>query len=342
MNKNKFKLDRPRVLVYPVTYRCNSRCKMCNIWDLDPGPEISAADLNNVLNDKFLSHSIEFINITGGECFLRKDICELIELFVKKCPNLITVGFASNGFATKTILRAIDRLIAITLPSNIYLSIGLSFDGLEHVHDDVRGVAGGFSRMIETLKKLRQLEKIYWPKFAVGVGTNINAITIDHLDLTYKYFTENNIRASFTPVVTSDLYFQNVDNNDTFGLTSDMREKAYRFFCKLKKEKYIDNFYFKFAKGWLLEGKRSVGCIFQTSGIFLAPNGDLYPCMMFQEFKMGNLLETRFSDIWQQNRLDSIYQELSNHCPNCGSDCFIEKASIKNRIKRTLYYTLFR
>jgi len=340
MNKKRFKLDRPRVLLFPVTYRCNAKCKMCNIWDIDPGAEISPADLDNILKDQSLANSIEFIDITGGECFLRKDLCELIRVFVNRCPNLITIDLASNGFATKRIVEAAEKMIAITLPSNIFLSIGLSFDGLGHVHDEVRGVPGGFDRMIETLEKLRCFEDLYSPKFAVGVGANINAITIDHLDDTYDYFRKHDIPASFTPVVSSDHFFQNADNKESFDLTPDMRKKAYDFFCKLKKDKYIDNFYFKFAKAWLLEGKRSVGCIFQGSGILLEPNGDVYPCMSFQKFKMGNLMETSFSEIWQQDRLEKIYQEMAGYCPRCGSDCFIEKASIKNRVKRNLYYNL--
>lgn len=340
MSNKRFEIDRPRVLMYPVTYRCNAKCKMCNIWDLEHGPELSATDLDTILADQFLAHSIEFINITGGECFLRKDLCDLVKVFVDRCPNIITIGFSSNGFSPNNILCTVGRLIAMTLPSNILLSVGLSFDGLGHIHDEVRGIPGGFERMMETLAGLRHLEKIYSPKFAFGVGANVNALTIDHLDDTYQYFRQHDIPGSFTPVISSELFYQNVDSRETFELTPEMRKRAYEFFCKLRADKYIDSFYFKFVKAWLLEGKRAVGCIYQTSGVFLEPNGDLYPCVAFQKFKMGNLLENRFSDIWQQDRLEKIYQEMSTHCPRCGSDCDIKMASVRNRIKRHLYYNL--
>jgi len=310
---------------------------MCNIWDMESGPDLTVSDLDKILSDQLLAHSLQFVNITGGECFLREDIVALVKVLVDRCPNLITIELASNGFMTDRILKAAGKMIAATLPSNIMLSIGLSFDGIGPVHDEVRGVPGGFERMIETLERLRHLEKIYSPKFAVGVGTNINAITIDHLDDTYQYFRERDIPASFTPVVSSDLYYQNIHNQESFDLTPGMRKKAYAFYCGLLNDRYIDKHFFKFVKGWLLEGKRSVGCIFRGSGIFLEPNGDLFPCVAYQKFKMGNLLETGFSEIWQNDKLGKMYREMDNYCLHCGSDCEIKKASLKNRLKRDLY-----
>jgi len=337
MRAVKYRIDCPRVLMFSVTYRCNAKCKMCNIWDMESGPDLSVSDLDRILSDQFLAYSLQFVNLTGGECFLREDLVDLVKVLVDRCPNLITIELASNGFLTDRILKATGKMIAATLPSNIMLSIGLSFDGVGPVHDEVRGVPGGFERMVETLERLRHLEKIYSPKFAVGVGANINAITIDHLDETYQYFRERRIPASFTPWVSSDLYYQNIHNQENFDLTPEMRKKAYAFYRGLLKDRYIDKHFFKFVKGWLLEGKRSVGCIFRGSGIFLEPNGDLYPCVAYQKFKMGNLLETEFSEIWQKDELGKMYREMADYCLHCGSDCEIKKASLKNRLKRDLY-----
>ena len=51
-----------------TTYRCPMQCKMCNIWKnpTDPRLEIQPEEL------EILPH-VKFINITGGEPFIRED-----------------------------------------------------------------------------------------------------------------------------------------------------------------------------------------------------------------------------------------------------------------------------
>ena len=58
-----------------VTYRCNAKCHMCNIWEhpTKPSEEICPS-LMEKLPDGLR------INITGGEPTLRKDINEFFEL----------------------------------------------------------------------------------------------------------------------------------------------------------------------------------------------------------------------------------------------------------------------
>ena len=50
-----------------VTYRCNAKCHMCNIWQdpTNPKDEITLDDIKKIPN------GLSFANITGGEPFLR-------------------------------------------------------------------------------------------------------------------------------------------------------------------------------------------------------------------------------------------------------------------------------
>lgn len=59
-----------------LTYRCPMRCKMCNIWNhpTEKSKELVADDL------KILPR-LKFINLTGGEPFIREDL----EQIVKEC-----------------------------------------------------------------------------------------------------------------------------------------------------------------------------------------------------------------------------------------------------------------
>ena len=52
-----------------LTYRCPMRCQMCNIWKYptDKREEIKAEDLKTL-------PKLKFINLTGGEPFIREDL----------------------------------------------------------------------------------------------------------------------------------------------------------------------------------------------------------------------------------------------------------------------------
>ena len=62
-----------------MTYRCNAHCKMCHRHQHQSKPEeeISLDTLNKLPN-------MHFMNITGGEPFLRKDIKKIVKLAHKR------------------------------------------------------------------------------------------------------------------------------------------------------------------------------------------------------------------------------------------------------------------
>ena len=57
-----------------LTYRCNSKCSMCNIWKYPTHPqdEISLETLDKI------PYGVDYLNLTGGEPTLRNDLPELI------------------------------------------------------------------------------------------------------------------------------------------------------------------------------------------------------------------------------------------------------------------------
>lgn len=65
-----------------TTYRCPMQCKMCNIWKnpTDPRLEIQPEEL------EILPH-VKFINITGGEPFIREDLDKIVEVAFRKAPS---------------------------------------------------------------------------------------------------------------------------------------------------------------------------------------------------------------------------------------------------------------
>jgi len=63
----------PLVLTFSITNRCNSRCKTCNIWKI-PAEESEELSLDEIELIFKSMDKLYFLNISGGEPFLRKDL----------------------------------------------------------------------------------------------------------------------------------------------------------------------------------------------------------------------------------------------------------------------------
>ena len=57
---------KPRILQMPVTSRCNSRCKTCNVWKVHEKIDIDVDRLKVILKDPFFS-KLKAVGINGGK-----------------------------------------------------------------------------------------------------------------------------------------------------------------------------------------------------------------------------------------------------------------------------------
>jgi len=113
-----------------VTYRCNAKCYMCNTWK---HPSKKEEEFTPELVDK-LPDDLNFINITGGEPFLRKDIEEIVAKALTKTKRLV---ISSNGYFT-------DRTIKLFKRFGNKVGIRISIEGLPAANDELRGLKNGF------------------------------------------------------------------------------------------------------------------------------------------------------------------------------------------------------
>ena len=85
-------LKRPILAIYDVTKLCNQRCLMCNIWKTT-SQDMDLEKLETEVK-KLSKFGIRYVFIQGGEPLIRKDIIEVIDLFLKYRikPTVITNG----------------------------------------------------------------------------------------------------------------------------------------------------------------------------------------------------------------------------------------------------------
>src|SRR5574344_2662703 len=121
-----------------VTYRCNARCSMCNRYKAPSRPEeeLTVETIRKL-------PKMNFVNVTGGEPFIRQDLEDIIRELYTKTERVV---ISTNGFFTDRILDLCEKF-----PK---LGIRISIEGLEETNNAIRGLPDGFNRGYTTLKKL--------------------------------------------------------------------------------------------------------------------------------------------------------------------------------------------
>jgi len=136
-------------LVFEVTQRCNHDCPHCyNAWKnpVDyPMGELGTAETLAMLGKMLDETGAELVSISGGEPFLRDDICQIVEYLAARG---VTVNMICNGsLLTEPVIEQLTGLVSMwELPL-------LSADAA--VHDRMSGRVGAFDDVTMALVNLK-------------------------------------------------------------------------------------------------------------------------------------------------------------------------------------------
>ena len=185
--------------VLALTYNCNARCTMCDIWKIKNSPELNLEDLAK------LPDSLRDVNLSGGEPFLRRDLDQIVGVVKKTCPNARLV-ISSNGFLTPVIDKMMDKILAIA-PD---IGVAISIDGMGEMHNEMRGIPGGFDRCMETIKVLKKKGMTN-----LRLAFTITERNVEHFPKVYDLSRELGIQFTHSFAQSSEFYFggkQNINN----------------------------------------------------------------------------------------------------------------------------------
>ncbi|MEW5748715.1 MAG: radical SAM protein [Candidatus Thermoplasmatota archaeon] len=290
-----------------VTYRCNSKCSMCNIWKLDPGAEMTPADYHKI------PPSLKTINITGGEPFLRHDLVEVIREIHSIVPSSRIV-FSTNGFLTARITSTIKEIMHF----HPRVGVGVSIDGIGKTHDTIRGIEGAYDKALTTVTALKNL----------GIRDLRIAMTImreNSKEVRDVFALARGLDVEFTcvHVHNSDVYFCKDDNpTETSSGISDSNSIASVVEAQLHSKHAKDWLRAYHTNGIIDVGERhryTSSCEAGKEYVFIAPNGDVYPCNVMNK-KLGNITQHRSWDEFAAN-IDEY--DLRKAVTNCNMDCWM-------------------
>ena len=173
-----------------LTYRCPMRCKMCNIWD---NPTIKEQELKP--SELECLPQLKFINLTGGEPFVREDIGDIVEVCFKKTKRIV---ISTSGWFEDRVINLAKRFPNI--------GIRISIEGLAAKNDELRGREGGFDKGLRTLRTLKEMGLK-----DIGFGCTVsNNNSSDMLEL-YKLGKEMGMEFA-TAAFHNSYYFHKYDN----------------------------------------------------------------------------------------------------------------------------------
>jgi MoaA/NifB/PqqE/SkfB family radical SAM enzyme len=296
----------PLEAIVSVTNRCDARCEMCNIWQLDRQELLGPEDYRRAL-----PNSLQNVNLTGGEALLRPDIVEVAHAIYEAsgCARII---IATNGFRTERTLATLGQIRA-HVPE---VGVAVSIDGNAATHDRMRGVPKAYERAIETLKSLHAIGIR-----DVRIGFTATPENVAELVQVYELAQSLGVEFAATIAQNSKVYYSTDVNRSIpptmverhFGALIDKRLASPS--PKNWLRAYFDDGVIHFAK----TGERKTQCDAASGFFYLAPSGDVYPCLTVPT-ALGNIREQSFDEIWNSERARNIREQVSS-CRKCWMVC---------------------
>ncbi|MBE9528969.1 MAG: radical SAM protein [Proteobacteria bacterium] len=339
-----------------LTYRCTSRCKTCNIWKrnevTDKTAELGWEEWKQILTN-MRDYGIKSVEIFGGDALLRKDI--IFDIIRFCTDNGMGTYFPTNSISIdrETVKKFVDTGL-----DTIYFSL----DNVGSKHDEIRGKDGGFTLVKEAIENFAELrgEK---EKPTIVICNTISKNNYDSLEditeFSSKYpvdavyprvmeeYSQENIDASAVDGVLPEPYFTPTD--DISNLMSE--EQAREFWNVIDKSmKSTDKSVYVNYMGpltitneVLTKGSHAIPkCRLCTTVITVDPLGNVTPCLMFNNYHIGNLLTEKLTDIWGNDRhklfIEQQRQNKINICKNCNLNLYYPGVTqtVKYYIKRAI------
>ena len=336
---------------------CNYRCKMCHIWGetgwalKEPqkviGEQLDINAIKRFVDEVLVVNKKVGVIITGGEPMLYKHFEELVKYLRSK---KLTIFLLTNG----SLIR--DNMASII--QNV-IGMNISLDGPEEFHDSIRG-KGSFNNVCENIelliKEKRKSGRMFpYINIAMSVSKYNYRSIKDFLKVLRERFKDADIilhnsknpwakrrdlSVSFQPLLFTtrekgsqyaaemkefldcdvstawEGFAEDSIDIDTGALKNDL-EELWRA-EGIDYSEFVDlNEYFNNIENVFGRSK----CLAPWHELAIRRTGDVYSCVDFPDYKLGNICESSFKDIWEGDRANKFRDLLKKRnlavCNRC-------------------------
>ncbi|MCJ7696014.1 MAG: radical SAM protein, partial [Anaerolineaceae bacterium] len=249
---------------------------------------------------------LKFINITGGEPFLRDDLDQIIQIALTKTRRLV---ISTNGYFTNKIVKLAEKY-------GNKIGVRISLEGLPAANDELRGIKNGFDHGLRTIVTLHGMG-------IKDIGFGITVSDRNTKDMIELYHLANAMGLEFATAVThNSYYFHKLDNEfENPEMVAGEFENIAAELLKTNRPKNWFRAYFNMGLANKVRGgSRPLPCEVGTDVFFLDPYGNVMPCNGSDEpMIMGNLNEQNFDEIWNSPKAEEIRMQVKN----CSKQCWM-------------------
>jgi len=313
----------PVCLTFSVTNLCQSKCRTCQIWQryrLHPGDhakELSLEEIEKIFAS--VKKPIYFLNLSGGEPTIRKDLPEIIRAALPTLRPRI-VHMPTNAIAPTRVEQTVARTLEYMRQAkwNHPFTVKPSLDGVGADHDEVRGVPGNFERVLDTVERLKKLRTEY-PNLHVELGTVVSRFNIDKIDEIAAFVQQLDVdnyrneiaeqRAEFynvgDPITPSGEEYAELMKTFMATVREDLKTKR-RFARVTQAFRFV---YYDLVGRIVTEERQVIPCYGGVSNGHLSSHGEMWPCCVLGDDKsLGNLRDHDydFAAVWNSPRATEV------------------------------------
>jgi MoaA/NifB/PqqE/SkfB family radical SAM enzyme len=308
----------PMNLTLSVSFKCNSRCKTCNIYKKE-ATELSLSEWKKVFQ-KF-GKDLFWATISGGEPFLRDDLSQLVCSLYDHCrPSIINIP--TNGLLKGHITKVVSHIARHCKKAQIV--INLSLDDIGDRHDAIRGVPGNYEKAMDTFVDLKALDM---PNLSIGIHTVISKYNVKRIPEIYRHLRNLNPDSYITEIAEERVELNTIGAEispeyDSYAeaadfLTKELQQDHFKKFGKITRAFRIQ--YYQMAKKILKEKRQVIPCYAGFASAQVAPDGDVWLCCIKAQ-PIGNLREAKydFKKVWFAGKAEKLRRSIRNgecYCP---------------------------
>jgi len=247
---------------------------------------------------------LKFLNITGGEPFLREELEDIVRIVKPKCERIC---ISTNGYST-------ERIVALAEKFKGQIGVRISLEGLPAANDELRGLKDGFDHGLRTLLQLKRMGM-------KDIGFGITISDRNAKDVLELYELAKGLDLEFaTAVVHNSFYFHKFDNR--IANTEEVSESVRQLIRELFKSKRVKNWFRAYFNHGIVNyingGERLLPCEMGEDIFLCEPWGDIKPCNAFDR-SMGNIRENDFDTVWHSEQ----EMKIRSAARNCGKNCWM-------------------
>jgi len=308
----------PLNLTVSVTYKCNSKCKTCNIWDKKSVKELSSDEFRMVFNS--IGSTPYWVTLSGGEPFLRGDLTEIVGAVCEELDPSI-VNIPTNGLVKNT-PQIVEKIIKEN-PKTRFI-INLSLDGVGVKHDEIRGVPGAFEKAVNTFHGLSSLTR---GNLDLGIHTVVSKYNASEIGELIAFSEQLKPSSYITEIAERRVELCNRESDITPSI-QEYEKAANLLKAKLKNSKAqgipkviktLRNEYYDLTLKTLEQQTQVIPCFAGVCSAQITPDGYVWPCCVRAD-ELGNLrdVDFDFKKIWFSGKAREVRRSIKNkecYCP---------------------------